>query len=309
MAVVLSSPKVDITPDKRLYIHPCFKRVTIYRDMEPKLITIPAGEFIMGSTDIDVDGLSRRFPEVERNLLLREIPQHSVFLPEYKIGKYLVTNREFSEFVRETGYITTAEKKESGFVFLPKFNEVTGANWLCPFGPGTTIVGKEQHPVVQVSWRDALEYCHWLSKKTGKEYRLPTEAEWEKAARGTDGRIFPWGNGWHPDRCNCEFRVKGTTPVGKYSPEGDSPYGCADMAGNVFEWTSTTIGTTEPWPAKFNYPYTTTDGREDLTADTRRVDRGGSYSRGEVYCRCAFRFADPPEDRYSAQGFRVVLAG
>lgn len=117
---------------------------------------------------------------------------------------------------------------------------------------------------------------------------LPTEAEWEKAARGTDGRIFPWGNKWDPEICNTGFRFKGTTPVGKFSPRSDSPYGCSDMSGNVFEWTSTTIGNFEPWPAKYSYPYNPNDGRENQKVKTRRVGRGGSYSRGEIYCRTAF---------------------
>ncbi|MCL4389858.1 MAG: formylglycine-generating enzyme family protein, partial [Patescibacteria group bacterium] len=171
----------------------------------------------------------------------------------------------------------------------------------------SSIKEKDNHPVVQVSWFDAIEYCKWLSAKTNKNYRLPTEVEWEKAARGTDGRIFPWGNTWNPEICNVEYRFKGTTPVGKFSPASDSPYGCVDMCGNVFQWTSTTIGSTDPWPAKYTYPYNPNDGRENLEGTTRRVGRGGSYSRGEVYCRSAFRFADLPTDRYSAQGFRIAM--
>ncbi len=115
------------------------------------------------------------------------------------------------------------------------------------------------------------------------------------------------GNDWNPKICNVEYRTKDTTPVDKFSPKSDSPYGCADMCGNVFEWTSTTIGSLKPWPAKYKYPYDPSDGRENMSLKTRRVGRGGSYSRNEIYCRTAFRFADPATDRYSAQGFRVVL--
>lgn len=272
-----------------------------------ELIKIPAGEFLMGSTRETIEDLLKRFPETERQLLEREIPQHKAFLREYFIGKYPVTNNEFSFFVKESGYITTAEKKGTGYVFTPKFNEVKGANWKHPFGLNSGIKDKNNHPVVQISWYDALEYCQWLSRKTGEKYRLPTEAEWEKAARGADGRIFPWGNDWNPIICNVEYKIKDTTPVGKFSPASDSPYGCADMCGNVFQWTSTTIGSIEPWPSKFKYPYNPNDGRENLLLKTRRVGRGGSYSRGELFCRTAFRFADMPDDRYSAQGFRIVL--
>lgn len=275
--------------------------------IEPQLIRIPTGGFLMGSARESVEKLLERFPEVERELLEREIPQHKVYLGEYSIGKYPVTNEEFVAFVEGTGYITTAEKEGTGVVFTPKFNQLEGADWRHPFGPDSKIKKKTDHPVVQVSWYDAIEYCKWLSQKAGKKYRLPTEAEWEKAARGTVGRIFPWGNNWDPTICNVEYRIKDTTSVGKFSPASDSPYGCADMCGNVFEWTSTTTGSFEPWFPRFKYPYNAEDGREDPDLKTRRVGRGGSYSRGEVFCRTAFRFADPPDDRYSAQGFRVVL--
>ncbi len=274
---------------------------------EPELVKIPAGEFFMGSTPEEIEELLKRFPKTEKELLEREIPQHKVYLPEYFIGKYPVPNKEFAVFVKEAGYKTTAEEQGSGFVFVPEFKEVKSANWQHPFGPDSNIDNKPDHPVVQVSWYDAVEYCQWLSKKTSKKYRLPTEAEWEKAARGTDKRIFPWGNDWNPKICNVEYRIKDTTPVGKFSPQSDSPYGCADMCGNVFEWTSTTIGSLKPWPAKYKYLYNPNDGRENMNLKTRRVGRGGSYSRSEVYCRTAFRFADPPSDRYSAQGFRAVL--
>lgn len=261
----------------------------------------------MGSTREEIESLSKRFPEVDFRLFERELPQHKVFLKEYCIGKTPVTNREFLIFIEKTGYITTAQKLASGFVFTPRFTEVKGASWKHPQGPDSNIEKKSDHPVVQVSWHDALEYCQWLSQETGKKYRLPTEAEWEKAARGTKAKAFPWGNNWDPDICNTEYRIKDTTPIKRFSPDSDSPYGCADMAGNVFEWTSTTIGNIEPWPSKYKYPYNPEDGREDLALNTRRVGRGGSYSRGQVFCRTAFRFADPPDDRYSAQGFRIAL--
>lgn len=274
---------------------------------EPELVKIPAGEFIMGSTQEEIEELLKRFTQIEKELLERETPQHEVYLPDYFIGKYPVTNKEFAEFVKETNYKTTAENQGSGFVFAPNFKEVKGTDWQHPFGPKSNIDNKANHPVVQVSWYDAVEYCKWLSSKTNKKYRLPTEAEWEKAARDTNKRIFPWGNNWDPTICNAEYRIKDTTLVGKFSPDSDSPYGCADMCGNVFEWTSTTIGNTKPWPSKYKYPYNPKDGRENPKLKTRRVGRGGSYSRNEVFCRVPFRFADPPADRYSAQGFRVAL--
>ena len=273
---------------------------------EPEMVVVKAGELTLGSTAEEIKQIEKEFPDFETKLLEREIPQHKVFLDTFSISKYSITNFEFEKFIEETKYITTAEKEGKGFVFDPKFKVVEGAFWKCPLGPESNLMNKERHPVVQVSWFDAIAYCRWLSVKTKHIYRLPTEAEWEKAARGTDKRIFPWGNKWEPTFCNSDYRFEGTTPVDYFEKNNIGPYGCVDMGGNVFEWTSTSIGNTEPWPAKYIYPYNQDDGREDLGSETRRVSRGGSYSRSWIYCRNTFRFADMPSDRYSAQGFRVV---
>ena len=123
-----------------------------------------------------------------------------------------------------------------------EWKEVQGAYWQHPRGSGSDVTRKANHPVMLVSWDDALAFCQWASQATRQTVRLLTEAKWEKAARGPveaacPDRLYPWGNE-RPDktRCNFDYNVKGTTPVGQYSPRGDSPYGCADMAGNVWEW-------------------------------------------------------------------------
>lgn len=273
---------------------------------EPELVLVKEGLFMMGSTKAEVAQIQADFPQFEIRLLEREIPAHEVFLEAYKISKYPITNTDFDQFIQETQYVTTAEQEGTGFVFNPNHRVVAGANWQHPLGTNSDLIDKEKHPVVQVSWWDVWQFCRWLTTKTGQKYRLPTEAEWEKAARGTNGRRFPWGDQWEPRFCNAEYRFRGTTPIDYFEANNISPYGCVDMCGNVFEWTSTTIGTTEPWPAKYAYPYKPDDGRENLQTETRRVGRGGSYSRDWVYCRNTFRFADLPKDRYSAQGFRVV---
>jgi toxoflavin biosynthesis protein ToxD len=241
-----------------------------------QLITIPAGEFVMGSTEEQVGELIKRFPEVDKRLFERELPRHKVYLPEYQIGKYEITNREFGEFIKATGNKMAVEIKKS------------------------------DHPVVGVSWDEAREFCKWLSGENGGQFSLPTEAEWEKAARGTEGKIFPWGNEWKSENCNAEGRIRETTPVNFFETLNISCYGVVDMAGNVFEWTSTTIGNLEPWPSKYVYSYQKNDGREDAEPRTRRVGRGGSFARNEAFCRATFRFADLPTDRYPTQGFRVV---
>ena len=275
---------------------------------EPETILIDAGQFIMGSTQGEVERLFHRYPDSDRRLFERELPQHTSELSSYRIGKAPLTNEEFAAFIGDTGYKTTAEQEGWGFHWPDKIAKVVGADWRHPAGSNSSIESKGDHPVVQVSWYDCIEYCAWLARATQRPYRLPTEAEWEKAARGTQGQSWPWGNYWNPSFCNCMRIIGDTTAVGKYSPAGDSPYGCVDIVGNVWEWTSTTIGSVEPWPARFVYPYDPADGREDLNIPTRRVGRGGSWTNDERNARCAFRFADLPSERYSNQGFRVALS-
>jgi formylglycine-generating enzyme required for sulfatase activity/energy-coupling factor transporter ATP-binding protein EcfA2 len=194
-----------------------------------------------------------------------ERPPHQVHLDDYWIGKYPVTNAQFQRFVSETGH--------------------TPGDWRGEFTPG-----KENHPVVNVSWHDAVAFCEWAGTS------LPTEAQWEMAARGTDGRTYPWGNQWDGNRCNVSGR--GTTPVDRY-PNGVSPYGCYDMAGNVYEWCRSLY---KP------YPYDPTDGREDLTAVGDRVLRGGAFSGNGDDARAAYRGHSHPDNRFIYDGFRVGVA-
>ncbi len=187
-----------------------------------------------------------------------------VDVAEFYIGKYPVTNAQYEAFVQANVYE------------LPK-------HWR---DRGRIPVGKENHPVVYVSWEDAVAFCEWLSKEAGREFRLPTEAEWEKAARGTDGREYPWGNESPTkdnERCNFGNNVGDTTPVGKYS-KGASPYGAQDMAGNVWEWMVSQYD------------------------DARRGLRGGSFRDGSSDVRCAVRLALSPVDRFDDFGFRVGFA-
>jgi len=159
--------------------------------------------------------------------------------------------------------------------------------------------------VVYVSWNDAQEYCKWLSGKANKAYRLPTEAEWEKAARGDkEGRVVPWGDEFDPAKANtAESKIGATTPVGQFSPQGDSPYGCADMAGNVWEWCA-------DWFDEKEY-----ENRQDGVKDPQgskggeyRVLRGGSFYYPRRYTRCAYRIRNFPYYLYRNFGFRVVVS-
>lgn len=235
----------------------------ILGDMER--ILIPAGEFTMGS-DKGRDN---------------EKPPHKVYLDAFYIGKYPITNAQYKRFVEATG----REYPE---------------HWLRA-GGGSIRAGKEHNPVFFVMWYDVIAYCQWLSDETGRVVRLPTEAEWEKAARGTDGREYPWGNEFDASKCNNrENNLRITTPVGQYSPQGDSPYGVADMAGNVWEWTSSLFGK--------DYPYNHDDGREDLESEGSRVSRGGASFASPRVVRCAYRRWDSPDYPSQNIGFRVVVS-
>jgi len=241
-----------------------------------ELARVPAGDFLMGSSDAD--------PQAEPN----EKPQHKVTLAEYYIAKYEITNAQFAVFVQSTGYTPTA--------------------WLAD-----KTTGKPNHPATPISWVDASAFCAWVSRTSGRDVRLPTEAQWEKAARGsstgsTGDRLYPWGN-QPPSSAllNYDMQIKDTSPVGNYSPRSDSPYGAADMAGNVWEWTNTLYSDAKGQP--YPYPYDPHDGREllDPNGVAYRVLRGGSYLNDASYVRSAFRGADDASQAHKGYGFRVVL--
>lgn len=229
---------------------------------------VPSGKFLMGSREDNPRARSDEFP------------QRSIEIPyQYWVGRYPVTNEQFAKFLEDTHQKHTWEY-----------------DWK----------EKVNNPVVKVSWDDAQEYCSWLTQRFGNRlpegyvFRLPTEAEWEKAARGELGFEWPWSNEFDLERCNTSERGIGdTTLVGKYSPAGDSPYGAADMAGNVWEWTQSLY---KP------YPYNPKDGREDLKSRKPRVLRGGSFYYNSGGARCASRNWNIPGYRYVDLGFRVVVA-
>ena len=239
---------------------------------EPQMVRIPAGKFLMGSTPEQIvqaikDG-------ADKNWVQNETPQHIVELSEYSIGKYPITNREYQAFLRDV--------KE----------QTPPRGWDGDQFP----LEKGGHPVVNITWNDATAYCKWLSDKTKKNYRLPTEAEWEKAARGEKGLIYPWGDTFDLVKANTyEAGLGDTSEVGQFSPQGDSPFGCADMAGNVWEWTSSLFN---------SYPYRADDGREDMHSTGARVLRGSSFVNHHRYAHCASRHVAFGND----VGFRVCVS-
>jgi len=242
---------------------------------EPDMVEIPAGLFWMGSEPAEGG------PEWES-------PKSQIELPAYQIGRFPVTNMQYEEFVRDTQ------------------REVVPPNWQDQKPPRKKL----NHPVMGVSWYDARAYCQWLTKQTKEErkYSLPSEAQWEKAAGGIDGWVYPWGDTWGPDRCN--HGGDQTTPVDKFLPQ--SIWGNFDMVGNVREWTSTIWGIMRPRPdLKYLYPWDK-DGRDNPEAGyfLYRVYRGGGAPDDRKFLTCSARAAysplypGPPGNWH---GFRVVI--
>ena len=273
------------------------------------MVLVPAGEFVMGITPDEIASLLRN-PKAKSALLKDETTSHRVFLDAFYIDTYEVTNTRFEQFVQARGYRTQAEHGGGGMIRtgVKTWAQVPDANWRAPRGQGSSIAGLETHPVVQVSWHDAKAYCAWAGK------RLPTEAEWEKAARGTDGRLYPWGNQSDGVRVNfcdrtCPFEWKddsvddgygSTAPVGSYEA-GKSPYGAYDMAGNVWEWVA------DRYDAGY-YQRSPARNPQGPTSGAQVSLRGGSWLYGALAFRTTVRSGVPPDRRNDNIGLRCVQA-
>jgi formylglycine-generating enzyme required for sulfatase activity len=234
---------------------------------EPEWMEIPAGGFWMGS---------EKGREWER-------PLHRLYLDTFWIARRLVTNDQYRLFVKASGYPNPAHWED-----------------------GAIQLGLEQHPVVRVGWHDALAYCGWLSHMTDKMITLPSEAQWEKAARGdSDQREYPWGDAFEAGRVNSkEAGIRRTNFVGSF-PGGASPYGVLDLSGNAWEWTRSKWGANLEKP-EFGYPYAPGDGREELDGNVPRIVRGGSWVDDKTRVRCAFRSWQGPNVKDVNLGFRVI---
>jgi len=319
---------------------------------ESDMVTIPGGEFTMGS-DADYAKANER-------------PAHRVKVSSFLIDKYAVTNAEFAKFVEATGYKTIAERpvdweelkkqvppgtpkppeemlQPGSLVFLPTDGPVdlrdmsgwwawtTGADWRHPEGPGSHLDGRDNHPVVQIAWEDAVAYATWAGK------RLPTEAEWEFAARGgLDGKRYAWGdeelvdgkyqaNRWtgnFPYKNTKEDGFAGTAPVGSFPPNG---YGLYDMGGNVWNWCADIYhGSSHseqaaarevccdpkgPAPGAAELPLPGDPSPADVPGAVRRVTKGGSFLCCPSYCesfRPSARRGTPPDTGSSHVGFRCA---
>ena len=291
---------------------------TITNSVGLSLTLIPAGEFEMGSSE-GPDELLRRFPYAKREWVVAEQPVHKVKLTKsFYMGTYEVTLGQFLKFYHDASYKTDSEKDgDGGWGYDPNNKEKPFEQkakyrpWSWGFEGQTN-----EHPVVNVSWNDAKAYCEWLSRKEGKTYRLPTEAEWEYACRaGTKSRywnssdpedLVSIDNVWDgAAKSRFEFAVNTLTgsdghafsaPVGRFKP---NPFGLYDMHGNAAEWC-------EDWYDENYYANSPPEDPKGAAAGSSRVIRGGGWSYDAVYCRAANRDEDPPSSRGSHVGFRVV---
>lgn len=226
---------------------------------EPNWVKIPAGRFWLGSS----------------NGRQNEQPEHELELETFLIARFPITNVQYNFFIQATDYVTPE-------------------HWFGQRIP----TGYQNHPVRHVSYYDALAYCHWLSEATGQNITLPSEAQWEKAARGTERAfVYPWGTSADPTQANTAETSRGTTmPVDSYL-NGASPFGVVDTCGNVWEWTRSLY---KP------YPYRAGDGRE-AEGEGSRVLRGGAFLSTQNIARCSYRSWEYPDERQSDDGFRVII--
>ena len=256
----------------------------------PALVEVPAGPFIAGSDAAERE-YGYRLDEAayghsrtrERGWYDRERPRSEHTLEGFRITRTLITNAQYAAFVEATGHRVPDVDPETwkGYRLIHPYERTRRHAWT----EGTPPPGREDHPVVLVSHADAEAYAAWLSAETGRRWRLPTALEWEKAVRGTDGRIFPWGDTFDPALLNShDAGPFDTLPVGS-RPGGASPYGLLDAAGQVFEWTAS-------------------PGNKG-----RFLVKGGSWDdSGCGICRPAARHGRPADIKHILVGFRLVVA-
>jgi formylglycine-generating enzyme required for sulfatase activity len=259
------------------------------RAAAPELARIPAGEFLMGAADADED----------------ERPVHSVYLSEFFIGRFAVTQDDYARFIEATGYPPPAIRSLPLIATGGRGREFEEMAEPYVWTDRRPAPGRGSHPVVLVRYEDATAYCSWLSQTLGRIVRLPTEAEWEKAARGgVDGLRYPWGQ--HCDSSRCNFlvnastkRQRGTRPAGTYPP---NQYGLYDICGNTWEWVA-------DWYGCDYYAISQPRNPTGPEVGTMRIVRGGSWVNEDVkMIRCAYRHKVPPDTYAYSIGFRIVCA-
>jgi formylglycine-generating enzyme required for sulfatase activity len=269
-----------------------FAPVVVFADGKlarpPAVVTIAAGAFISGSDRAEREAGYRLDETAYGHSVTRaqkwyesERQRQTVELPAYAIGENLVSNAQYAEFVADTGYPAPDVDRETwdAYGLVHPWPRTRRFAWIDNAPPA----GRGDHPVVLVSRKDAEAFAAWMSKVSGRAWRLPTEIEWEKAARGVDGRWFPWGNAFSPELLNSHDAGPFDTQAVGSHPDGASPFGMLDAAGQVFEWTSTTTGS------------------------GRAIVKGGSWDdKGCGVCRAAARHSRPVDLKHILIGFRLV---
>jgi sulfatase modifying factor 1 len=282
-------------------------------------ILVPGSEFDLGTPEWVLDWLRAQGQPSPMSWFRDETPQVRVALGPFLIDRHPVTVGQYAAFAADSGYRTVAERRGWSVVYGPDYwGEAEGASWRCPAGSRNGYQPPLDHPVVHIACEDAEAFASWAGK------RLPTEAEWELAARGSGYRLWPWGDVWSRDRANTtELRVGDellsasewrawwkattretgpiplTTPVGSFSPLGDSPFGVADMAGNVYEWTTS--------PSRLYAPSPECDASLRSLMGRYRVIRGGSWMSLRFQARTSERLhGDPSGWACFATGFRCA---
>ena len=289
-----SPPVVAITPVAvwvmAALLAACAGSAVAATTLAPEVVVVPAGPFIQGSDRFEreaaylLDEAAYGHNRTRTGRWYENEPaRRTVELPTFEIARGLVTNAQYAAFVTATGHRVPDVDAATwrGYRLIHPYQRTRRHAWT----GGAFPPGRGEHPVVLVSHGDARAYGAWLSEVTGRRWRLPREAEWEKAARGSDGRRFPWGQAWNPARLNShDLGPFDTTPVGAY-PAGASPYGLLDTAGQVFEWTATAVS----------------------GAGERFIVKGGSWDdSGCGVCRPAARHGRPATLKHILIGFRLV---
>jgi toxoflavin biosynthesis protein ToxD len=290
--VVLIGLKARLVPAQAIDLDRC--------EIDPEFILIPTGEFIAGSDrtereygyHLSAKALARnaeQISQVEQQLkqqgwFEQELPRQTRLLPAFCLRRNLITNADYQAFIQATGHrspgISEADYQQQGFL-VHSYDEVQRYLWTDDRYP----VGTAQHPVVLVSYADAIAFAQWKGQQDQQTYRLPTAEEWEKAARSNDGRYFPWGDQWQDDATNwAGSGTEGTSAIATF-PLSRSSYGVEDMAGNVFEYTSTL---------------------HQQGVQTVAVMKGCSWDDSPGFCRAAYQHTRPVQSRHILFGFRLI---
>ena len=300
----------------RVVLAPVGKAPAYANSLGMEFMCIPAGEFMMGSTQEEIADLLAEADGWALTFVASEVPRHRVRIRrDFLMGRFEVTRGQYRRFVEATGYVTVAEKDGGTHTgFQGKWQRVADCNWRKPYYEQT-----DDHPVVCLAFADTQAFCGWLNqhdakKPEGFEYRLPTEAEWEYAARGPQSLRYPWGNDWNGTKANwadkssglkdereCDDGFPRSSPVGSYSPRDASPFGVSDLVGNAGEWCL-------DWYDAQYYPQSPVDDPVNVEAGNTRAVRSGDFGSPAPYCHPTRRWGLTIDSRHWALGFRLVLA-